>query len=221
MEKVPNSNQEHRQFLEYKKLLGEPPISFSPNGERYISGNRLFDLITGVELFYIPASSLNVIAISYDGMTIIAGSNDGSVDVWNTTLPTLPAPPPDAGDVDWENKHQISPDGIYIVESGDNDLLIKNIKNGNIVTRISKQGTEITRFGFSDDGRYIVARGFDGTNPMVFFRLWKTEDLIADACSRVTRNLTHAEWSQYIGDALPYQAVCPNLPIETESMLVK
>jgi hypothetical protein len=30
----------------------------------------------------------------------------------------------------------------------------------------------------------------------------------------MTRNLTRAEWQQYIGDALPYQAVCPNLPIE-------
>ncbi len=43
------------------------------------------------------------------------------------------------------------------------------------------------------------------------------EELISDACSRVTRNLTRAEWNQYIGDALPYQAVCPNLPIEIEA----
>jgi len=28
------------------------------------------------------------------------------------------------------------------------------------------------------------------------------------------RNLTRAEWKQYIGDALPYQAVCPNLSID-------
>jgi hypothetical protein len=46
--------------------------------------------------------------------------------------------------------------------------------------------------------------------------LYLPEDLITEACSRVTRNLTRAEWAQYIGDALPYQAVCPNLPIEPE-----
>jgi len=46
--------------------------------------------------------------------------------------------------------------------------------------------------------------------------MYRSEDLITDACSRVTRNLTRAEWAQYISDALPYQAVCPNLPIEPE-----
>ncbi len=46
--------------------------------------------------------------------------------------------------------------------------------------------------------------------------LWRPEDLIADARARVTRNLTRAEWQQYTGDALLYQAVCPNFPIEPE-----
>jgi hypothetical protein len=30
----------------------------------------------------------------------------------------------------------------------------------------------------------------------------------------MARNLTRAEWQQYIGDALPYQAVCAGLPVE-------
>jgi hypothetical protein len=47
--------------------------------------------------------------------------------------------------------------------------------------------------------------------------VYRPDDLITEACSRATRNLTQAEWKQYIGDALPYQAVCPNLPIESES----
>jgi WD40 repeat protein len=66
---------------------------------------------------------------------------------------------------------------------------------------------------FSPDGKSVISGSFDGT-----VRIWiyRPEDLIADACSRVTRNLTRAEWQQYIGDALPYQAVCPNLPIEPE-----
>jgi len=37
-----------------------------------------------------------------------------------------------------------------------------------------------------------------------------------EACNYLRRNLTRPEWKQYIGDALPYQAVCPNLPIEPE-----
>jgi WD40 repeat protein len=65
---------------------------------------------------------------------------------------------------------------------------------------------------FSPDGKYIASGSYGLT-------LWqyRPEDLIADACSRVTRNLTRSEWKQYIGDALPYQAVCSNLPIEPEA----
>jgi hypothetical protein len=47
--------------------------------------------------------------------------------------------------------------------------------------------------------------------------IYRPKDLITEACSRVTRNLTRAEWQQYIGDALPYQEVCPNFPLEAES----
>jgi hypothetical protein len=47
--------------------------------------------------------------------------------------------------------------------------------------------------------------------------VYRQDDLIADACARVTRNLSRAEWEQYIQDALPYQAICPNLPIEPDA----
>lgn len=34
---------------------------------------------------------------------------------------------------------------------------------------------------------------------------------MALAYERLPRNLTHAEWTQYLGDE-PYRATCPNLP---------
>jgi hypothetical protein len=43
------------------------------------------------------------------------------------------------------------------------------------------------------------------------------DELVDVACQQAGRNLTRAEWDQYIGDSLPYQAVCPNLPIEPEA----
>lgn len=41
--------------------------------------------------------------------------------------------------------------------------------------------------------------------------LWKTDDLQAEACRRLTRNLTEDEWRQYLGDE-PYRKTCQNLP---------
>jgi len=45
--------------------------------------------------------------------------------------------------------------------------------------------------------------------------LWRPEDLIAEACARLPRNLTREEWQQYIGDE-PYRPTCPNLPVPEE-----
>ena len=68
---------------------------------------------------------------------------------------------------------------------------------------------------FSPDGRYVLSGSHDGTARVWE---WQSKDLIASACSRLSRNLTRAEWNEYIGEALSYKATCENLPIEPESM---
>ena len=45
--------------------------------------------------------------------------------------------------------------------------------------------------------------------------LWRPEDLIAEACARLPRNLTLEEWQRYIGDE-PYRPTCPDLPMPGE-----
>jgi WD40 repeat protein len=57
---------------------------------------------------------------------------------------------------------------------------------------------------FSRHGRYVLTGSTDGTAAMW---QWRNEDLRTEACKRLTRNLTRAEWQQYLGD-LPYQATC-------------
>lgn len=71
----------------------------------------------------------------------------------------------------------------------------------------------LSDFTFSPDGKYIISTDFDHT---IHVWVWQPSDLITESCSRITRNITRSEWRQYIGDALPYQAICPNLPIEPE-----
>ena len=40
---------------------------------------------------------------------------------------------------------------------------------------------------------------------------WKPEDVIKQACSYLTRNLTDAEWEMYLPGE-PYRKTCENLP---------
>ena len=57
---------------------------------------------------------------------------------------------------------------------------------------------------FADNDRTVVSfAGFQLKR-----HLWRAEDLIAEACARLDRNLTQAEWRQYLGDE-PYRETCP------------
>ncbi|HMZ07733.1 MAG TPA: hypothetical protein PK078_08955, partial [Anaerolineales bacterium] len=87
---------------------------------------------------------------------------------------------------------------------------------GREVARMTLDVT-VNYVAFSSDGKYVVSGINDNTARMWE---WQPKDVIANACKSMPRNLTRAEWDQYIGDALPYQAVCPNLPIEPESALI-
>ena len=58
--------------------------------------------------------------------------------------------------------------------------------------RVPKDGATS---GFTSDGNQIVTASSDGLS----FWYWKTDDVLKDACSRVTANLSPEDWTKYVG----------------------
>jgi WD40 repeat protein len=61
---------------------------------------------------------------------------------------------------------------------------------------------------FSPDGKYIASGSYDRSARLW---LWRAEDLVEEACARLTRNLSAEEWSRYIG-VEPFRDTCLGLP---------
>jgi uncharacterized protein with WD repeat len=112
-----------------------------------------------------------------------------------------------------------SPDGEYVVSgSDDNTARVWEATSGLEIARMIHDNCVLS-VTFSPDGKYVVSGGFFDDAARVW--VWQADDLIANACALLPRNLNRAEWKQYMGDVLPYpekqeDATCPNLPIEPE-----
>jgi hypothetical protein len=200
---------------------------------------RILDVATGLEVFSTTYEGwLASAVISSEGKYVAAGGCDeiakigisygyvdkcirGTARVSNIKTGVESAHLTNEGEV---TAVAFSPDSQYVVSGGCDEMNNKYICIKGIARVFeAATGVEVARMiyddevafvSFSTDGKYVISGSYGGSA-----RKWiyLPEDLIAEACSRVTRNLTRTEWNQYIGDALPYQAVCPNLPIEAES----
>jgi WD40 repeat protein len=100
-----------------------------------------------------------------------------------------------------------APAGTTIVVStlyGDQRVM-DAVSGEQIAARGASKGEAVS--WFSSDGSKIVTADSDGLS---FWR-WKAVDVLADACSRVTHNLSVENWTKFIGNE-PYQKICPNVP---------
>jgi uncharacterized delta-60 repeat protein len=203
-------------------------VAFSPDGKYVVSGShdgtaRVWEAATGREVARMTHDGwVNSVAFSPDGKYVVSGSADKTAWVWEAMTGKKVARMTHDDPV---NSVAFSSDGKYVVSgSYDRTARVWEAMTGKEVARMNHDG-EVTSVAFSPDGKYVVSGScdkytdYDCTQGSARVWYWQARDLIDQACKYLPRNLTREEWKQYIGDALPYQAVCENLAIEPETLV--
>ena len=141
------------------------------------------------------------------GTTVATASSDNTARLWNTKT----------GEELTRLKHKdavwavaFSADGTTVATaSSDDTARLWNAKTSEELARLNHED-DVLAVAFSTDGTTVATAGSENTAR--FWYRWP-QDLAAEICQRLTRNLTANEWLNYLRQPLhQYRQTCKNLP---------
>ena len=203
-------------------------VAFSPDGTTLASGSydktiMLWDVSDPQQPRALGqplkghSSYVSSVAFSPDGTTLASGSEDTTIRLWDVSNPQQPRPlgQPLKGHKDSVLSVAFSPDGKTL-GSGikDSTIVLWDVSNSQprpLGQPLQGHSADVKSVAFSRGGKTLASGSEDTT-----IILWDVDvqSWLARTCRSVNRNLSKAEWDQYIGAATPYHKTCSDLPVE-------
>jgi hypothetical protein len=162
---------------------------------------------------------ISTVAFSDDGWLLAAGTQEGRVVYWDLRRNGREAVKGAAA------QHGSAVTGLAfagnLLASSSRDATVKLWRVANLAVDLDQQPITlwdhtswVWAVALTRDGERVFSAGEDRTARSVVTR---AQPLAEAVCGRVSRNLTHAEWKQYVSDRVPYVATCPNKPAATDA----
>jgi WD40 repeat protein len=198
-------------------------VAFNTAGDRIVTGGddamvRLWDARTGSPVgapLIAPGlatshdGAVTSVAFSPDGSRIVSGSIDTTERVWDVATGSqvgaqMTAHQGTVTDV------AFSPDGQRILTgSVDRTVRLWNTASGKPFGQPMFGHQEwVLSVAFSPDGRTVASSSGDGT-----VRVWPAVVSDEDLCNKLTANMSHKQWSEWVAPDIAYVPVCPDLPV--------
>ncbi|MCI0427828.1 MAG: tetratricopeptide repeat protein [Nitrospiraceae bacterium] len=135
-----------------------------------------------------------------DQTLLVTVSLEGTVLVWDSQEATIRSRLKHDGAA---NSVKFFGEGKYVLLGGYRTASVWEWSNQREVWRAEHRGG-ITHLVASPDGKYIATASQPAIREAVVqLRIWRTDDLIKEACGRLTRNMSEDEWHRYVGAGSP------------------
>jgi WD40 repeat protein len=197
-------------------------VAFSPNGHWLASGGddktvRLWNADTGQQIGApLDGHTKEVagVAVSPDGQRLASASWDGTVRLWNAdTGQQIGAPL--TGHTVGATSVAFSPDGHQLVSGGKGgELRMWDADTGRPLGEpLIGHTSWVTSVAFSADGKAFASASWDAT-----VRIWPGPTAWPEIlCDKLTVNMSHQQWRDWIAPDVSYMQLCPNLPVPPDS----
>ena len=172
----------------------------------FYGGAAAYDTTTGQQLGE-RTFALGGTAVSSNDVGV-SSSIDGRLDLFDPRTLEITGTLPSSGGA--AQGLEFSADGsLLMVKGGDRRVTLYDVASGlKLGDSIGGESVLTTTASLRPDGLELAVP--DGRSVV----LWdlKPESWMEAACGLAGRNLTHAEWDQYIGDLETYRVTCPQFP---------